>query len=531
MGASVELIPEAAGALATSDFLTNTQGFFSSEKLLPGFYTVRVTLAGFLPTLEKHVRVSANITTVVRIEMESMMASLEQLRHSPGPANIETDNWKWVLRSASAERPVLQWLDPEEISVQNVRFDTRKNPARARLDFTDGARRPGSVSNLSSSPATAFAYDQKLGGTSRLILAGQMSYEDDSPAGGLATVWLPTGSSGAGPHTAFVLREAKLGPDGPTFRGVRIDQGGTLAFGDRLLVRYGGEYVLVGLRSSASSIRPRAEVDLQLTDDWQAAFIYASQPSGPVPLETLSGEGSNVLAAALNELDAFPALLWRGGRPVLQSGSHEEIAANRKIGLRGKLQVAAFHDDNSHVAVFGRGTGLPTADYFQDYFSNGFAYDGGSSSSWGTRLALQQKLSDDIELTAIYSMGGALTPSNDIDGPLREQFRTARRHSLGASLSTRLPRMSTRMSAGYKWVSGPAMSRVDAYGESQFRLDPFLHVGVRQPLPKWALGRWEAVADCDNLLEQGFVKLNSTDGRVLVVPAFRSFRGGLSVQF
>src|SRR4029077_6696394 len=107
-----------------------------------------------------------------------------------------------------------------------VNLDSESVPAesaRGRLEFTDGARRPGSVSNLPASPTTAFAYDQQLGQTSRLVLAGLMSYEGDSPAGGSATEWLPSGPLGAGPHTALVLRESKLGAGGPTFRGVRID--------------------------------------------------------------------------------------------------------------------------------------------------------------------------------------------------------------------------------------------------------------------------------------------------------------------
>src|SRR6266581_3559539 len=78
------------------------------------------------------------------------------------------------------------------------------------------------------------------------------------------------------------------------------------------------------------------------------------------------------------------AVRSRQGRPVLQNGLHEEISAERKISTHGKLQMAGFHDDNRHVAVFGRGSDLPAADYFLDNFSNGFAYDGGSSSSWGT---------------------------------------------------------------------------------------------------------------------------------------------------
>jgi len=534
MGASVEVIPEsAAGASASGvGFFTNTQGVFRGERLAPGFYTIRVTLAGFLPTLEKHVRVTANLTTLVRIQLESMFASLEQLRRAPSSAATETDDWKWVLRSASSARPVLQWVDPDPLGTVTTDSETvPAEPSRGRLEFTDGARRPGSVSNLPATPATAFAYDQQLGAASRLLLAGLMSYDAESPAGGIATVWLPTGSLGAGPHTALVLRESKLGDVGPTFRGVRIDQGGSLAFGTRAVLEYGGEYVLVGLGRSASSLRPRVQLDARISDDWHGSLIFASMPTGPEPLETLDGETANTLAAALNELDAFPVLMWRAGRPVLESGFHEEIAAERKLGTRGKLQVAAFHEDNSHVAVFGRGNNLPLADFFQDVYSNGFSYDGGSSSSWGTRAAYREKLGNDVELTALYAFAGALTPSSAAVEPLRELFRTAGRHSAGAKVSGKVPRAGTRFTVGYQWISGATLTRVDGFGEALFDMEPYLHVGVHQRLPKFGPGRWEANAECDNLLAQGYVTLYTADGRVTLMPAFRTFRGGLSLQF
>jgi hypothetical protein len=288
---------------------------------------------------------------------------------------------------------------------------------------------------------------------------------------------------------------------------------------------------LVGLGAAASSLRPRAELNVRVSDDWTTALIFASMPSGTSPLEMGDAQPGGALASALNELDAFPALLWRGGHPVLQGGMHEEISADRKLGARGKLQIAGFHDDNRHVAVFGHGGDLPAGDYFQDYFSNGFAYDGGSSSSWGTRVALREKLDGDVELTAVYSFGGALAPLDGADGLLREVLRTAPRHSFGASISTKVPHAGTKVTAGYKWVDGVTVSRVDSYGESLFQLDPYLHVSLRQPLPRFALGRWEAIADCDNLLAQGYVPTSSRDGHVVLVPAFRTFRGGLSVQF
>ena len=531
MGATVEIVPEAAIKAASLGLLTNMQGIFQGERIAPGLYTVRVTLAGFLPTIQQHVRISAHVTTVVRVELESMFASLDQLRRQPSTASVESDDWKWVLRSASITRPVLQWADGGSAIATNASSDANTVGPRARLDFTDGARRPGSASNLPSAPGTAFGYDLDLGGVSRLLLAGQVNYQNEIAGGGIATVWLPTGSLGAGPHSALVLRESKLGPDGPTFRGVRMEQGGALPLGDRALLRYGAEYVLVGMVKSATSLRPHLELDTRVTDAWQGALIFAEEPGAANPLDSDEREIGSELAAALNEFDSFPTLLWRGGRPVLEGGWHEEIAAERKLGSHGNLQVAAFHDDNRHVAVFGRGSDLPAADYFQDYFSNGFAYDGGSSGNWGMRLAVREKISDNLEVTAIYAYAGALSPTDILNASTRDMLRDTMHNSVGGSVSTKLPRLHTKLNAGYKWVGGEAVSRLDAYGESLYQIDPFLHVGVRQPLPKFAPGRWEAIANCDNLFAQGYVSVNTQDGRAVLVPAFRTFRGGLSVQF
>jgi Carboxypeptidase regulatory-like domain len=532
MGASVQVLAETAGTNGSSELLTNTQGIFRSEKLAPGLYTIRVTLAGFLPTLQQHVRVNANLTTMVRIEMESMFATLEQLRKQPNSAKAEADDWRWVLRSASGTRPVLQWDDHGATLGAGV--DSRAGAPKMLMEFTDGARRPGSVSNVASAPGTAFAYDQKVG-AGKLLVAGQMSY-DEQPAGGVATVWLPTGTIGAGPHTALVLREASLGNTGVTFRGMRLDQGGAVTLGDRVLVRYGGEYLLVGLGRSVSSIRPRISVESRLSDAWRASVVFASQPGAPSTLDSnvLDASGDELrssLVRALDELDAFPALMWRDGRPVLEGGWHEEISVERRIGERGKLQIAAFHDDAHHQAVFGRGSDLPEQEFFQDIFSNAFAYDGGSSSSWGGRIAYREKLGDDTELTAVYAMGGALAPGAMTDAVLRDALRMVARQSVGLNVSTKVPRAGGRVTVGYKWISGPAVSRVDSYGESLYQMDPFLHVSLRQQLPKFGPGRWEAIADCDNLLAQGYVTMNTRDGQVVLVPAFRTFRGGLSLQF
>jgi len=207
------------------------------------------------------------------------------------------------------------------------------------------------------------------------------------------------------------------------------------------------------------------------------------------------------------------------------------LAAERKIGTRGVFQMAAFHDDYSHVALFGRGSSLSPEEFFQDFFSKGFAYDGGASSDWGGRIALREKLSDDLELTAIYAFSGALVPVAEMDGGLREGLRTAQRQSVATKITAKIPQTGTHLTAGYKWINDTALSRVDPYGEAAYQVSPYLNVGIRQPLPRMLFGRWEASAECDNLLAQGYFSLNTRDGQLLLVPAFRSFRGGVSLQF
>jgi hypothetical protein len=527
MGASVEVVSEAPGVPDSHGFLTNTQGLFRGEKLAPGLYTIRVTLAGFLPTLEQHVRINANLTTVVRIEMESMFATLEQLRKQPSDTKTESDDWKWVLRSAAATRPVLQWDDYGTVLGAGVNVE--EQGPKVLMEFTDGARRPGSVSNVASAPGTAFAYDQELG-TGKLLVAGQMSYED-SASGGVATMWLPTGTIGSGPHTALVLRESALGDTGIIFRGLRLDQGGSLTLGDRVLIQYGGEYLLVGLGRAVSSVRPRVSMETKLSDSWRGEVVFASQPGAPNAMDAGGSDLHSALASALDELDAFPALMWRDGRPVLEGGWHEEVAAERRMGDGGKLQIAGFHDDAHHLAVFGRGSDLPAQDYFQDIYSNAFAYDAGAYSNWGGRIAYREKLGDNTDVTAVFAVGGALAPDVTTDTILRDALHMVLRQSAGVNVSTKLPGRGGRLTVGYKWISGPAVTRVDSYGESVYQMDPYLHVSVRQQLPKFGPGRWEAIADCDNLMAQGYVAANTRDGQVVLVPAFRTFRGGLSLQF
>ncbi len=529
MGATVVVSAQSVFSVASVRLFTNERGRFSASALLPGMYTVRVTLAGFLPSFQPDIQVSTSRTTSLQIELGSLFTGLASLhrRNNQRPGDAE---WGWVLRSAAVTRPILRWQDGQvllgqanESSSDSAPFDRQSH---SRIDFTSGLR-PGSATSFSDSPATSFAYDQDVGVTGRLLFAGQVSYENEAPSGGFATMWMPDGNRKSGPTTSVAVRQSRLGPNGPMFRGLRLDQDGVFAFNDNVTLRYGAEYLMTSLGSATTTgLRPRAELAVRLSPGWQASLLLASRPW---PED--SPEATASLESALDSLDAFPTMLFRDGRPVIEDGWHEELAVEHLFANRSRLMLAGFHDRSNDTAVFGRGAVIDNANFLQDFFTNGFAYDAGTSDSWGARAAYQRRFSKNLSTTVVYAWAGALAPAANplANASLREALTTQYRHSIAGSVSSRIPVLGTQVTTGYKWIDGMVVSRQDGYGEAYFHLDPYFNLVIHQPIP--CLHHMEAVADFGNLLAQGYVPMTTRDGHIVMVAAYRTFRGGISVQF
>ena len=526
LGATVTVISEQLANASPVQLFTNDRGRFATAMLPAGLYSIKVTLAGFLPAVDEHVQVSGEHTTLLEIMLGSVFSSFENLRRHPDQS-VAPDDWTWVLRTSAATRAVLRWQDGDVALADPLTESdsVHGQPIRARVDLTSGADHPGSIANLADSPGTEIAYDLNVGSRGRMLMAGQFSYNGMAPAGGLAAEWIPTGEWGTGPEMTLVARESQLGPNGPIFRGLRISSDDQLALGDHVSLRYGAEFLSVGFGGTTSALRPRGEIALKLAEGWQASAIMAAQPWQDNP------SSGGALQSAMDALDDFPTLLVRNGRPVLENGWHEELGLEHALNKNAKVSAAVFHDDSSHTAVFGRGSTTNT-DFLQDYFSDAFAYDAGSSSSTGMRLVYQQKFGQGVHTTFVYTYAGALAPTEAATpGPLRNILATREMQSVGARMSATMPHLGTKFSAGYKWINGPAVSRMDGYGESVYHLDPYLSMEIRQPLPNLFQCHMEIMADVGNLLAQGYEPVLTGDGQLELVPAYRYFRGGLSLLF
>ena len=534
MGVTVYVVSEQAPNLAAIQLLTNARGIFSTEGLDSGFYSIRATLAGFLPAIAEHVHVLDERVTKLQIELGSVFTSLGKFRRPPNQ-DTPPDEWSWVLRTSAATRPILRW-DETDVLLPGGQPSGPSGPtgidtpqsrhAHSLFELASGSLHPGSISNISDSPGTSFAYTLDAGARGNLIFAGQFNYESGSGSGGLVTQWVPSGNPHTGPVSTLVIRQSQMSPGGPAFRGALLSHDSVLELGDRIHARYGAEMLLASFGRTTSSLRPRAQVAVQLSPDWTATFTVASHPWQD------SDPSAGLLESAISSLDSLPTVLLHNVRPVYEDNLHEEIAIVHKLNSSGSLTGAIFHDRSSNTAVIGRGDAT-SSDFLQDFYSDAFAYDAGASNSYGARLVYEQKLSASMSTAVIYSWAGALVPGIDSSSTesLRDMLETRNRQSVSAKFRTRVPRLGTELSAGYKWIDGKVVSRQDAYGEAAYNVDPYLSVIIRQPLPKFIPGHPTASADFGNLLAQGYVPMQTRDGRIFLVPAYRSFRGGVSFQF
>lgn len=528
MGATVSIVPEQVDGSRGSNIFTDARGRFLSVPLATGLYTVNVTLAGFLPTLEQHVDVDQLRTTMLRVQLGTAFASLERSGSRPAAQRSDDkDDWTWVVRGATATRPILRWTDGEVVVDQEESSSERSShQPRAELAISAGSYQPGLVTNFSDAPTTSFAYDMNLGAEGHLLMAGAFSYLNEVPAGGFDTLWVQKSLDGGQTVTGIVFRQSELGPNGPGFHGMRLTRQSQIAFTDNLKLHYGADFVMAYFNGFTSAVRPDVQLTMQAAPHWQASFIVASRP-----WEDAATAGDSELQSAITSLNAFPALLERNNRPVLQGGWHEEAAIEHQLGKSVHLTAAAFHDDTAATAVFGEGT-LSGANVLPDYFSNGFAYDAGASSSWGARFVYREKIGSDAEASLLYTWAGVLAPNGvSTTGELSNLLTTRYRQSVGARISAKVPVTKTKVTAGYVWISGNAATRPDPYGESVYGFDPFLSLAFHQPLPSFFPGHMMLVADVSNLLAQGYVAVTTKDGQVLLIPAYRAFQGGVSFQF
>src|SRR5215467_12151912 len=158
--------------------LTDERGSFQFLSLLPEVYSVKVTFATLVPAIKKNILVQPGMRSVLNVNLNTLFSSIQFAYPPIENGSLMSDDWKWVLRSASPTRPVLRFTE------DSLAKDTTTHSTRSAI-FSDtrGILRVSAgdgplVSNVSNEAdlGTAFALATSLFGNNMLQVSGNVGY-------------------------------------------------------------------------------------------------------------------------------------------------------------------------------------------------------------------------------------------------------------------------------------------------------------------------------------------------------------------
>lgn len=525
--------------------LTNDRGEFTFLGLFPDSYSLRVTLASFVPAIKRNIQVQPGMRSVMAVNLSTLFSSI-QLAYPPVEnGSFMTDEWKWMLRTASATRPVLRFTEaslaktPKSSSHGSLFSDTR---GLLQLSAGEGPLATGVASQADM--GTAFALATSVFGNNMLEVSGNLGYgsENGVPVAAFRTSYSPA-AGGQGPEISVTMRQLFV-PGNPAEANVPMVRTVSASYDDRtqisdnLSLQYGFTLDSVSFVGHLNAFSPYARLVYSLDDDSEITMAYTSGNARP----DLAGEAvqESGLQRDLNTLGLFPRLSLLDGHPKIQQGQELELSYSRKLGSR-EVQLSTYHEAVSNAALtMVAPDGMFGNDLLPDMFSANGIFNAGDYQSTGYAASLTQNLGDKMSATVMYGTMGSLTvnKSDLVTGTpeeLRSMIRSERQQTVTWRFAATAPRSGTHLIASYQWASDSrAVMPGWLYSTQALRPLPGMNLYLRQPIPGFSGLPWrvEATADLRNLLAQGYLPLVAPNGQpIVLVQMPRSFRGGLNFIF
>jgi hypothetical protein len=536
--------------------ITDTSGSFLFPSLRPGSYSLRVTLASFLPALKRNILVQPGMRSMLSVSLAGALSTIELVYSSPGSAPIMSDDWKWVLRSSSATRPVLRMRQVVDVSEPGRRRSSSSaafSGTRGMLKISAGDE--GLVSQYGNEPdlGTAFALATSLFGKNQLQVSGNFGYSSTTgaPEAGFRTSYSRGAREGTSLRVNLTVRQLQLparagmglltGQDGaaPPLRTMSVGVVDRKSLSDSVRFEYGFSLESVSFLNTLNYFSPFGRVTYAPQDGESVEFAFSSGVP-PAELFPASREAGNEMQSNLAALALFPRISLRNGQARVQRTENLEVAYRRTIGPR-TYSLAAFQESvkNAALTLVAPAGSVPPSELLPDLLSNSAVFNAGDFVSTGYMASVTQAVLDSLNVTLAGGGGNALMPSagslsGDHPDAIRRMLRHGQRRWLAVVVSSKIASTGTLYTASYRWSDGKSLTPGHIYLTQAVRPDVGLNFYVRQPVPDFPglRGRVEATVDLRNLLAQGYLALATADGRqVLLLHTPRSLRGGFSFAF
>ena len=529
--------------------LTDLRGQFQILGLMPTVYSLRITLATFVPAIRKDILVQPGMRSVLNVSLSTLFSSIQLDRPVLDNGSIMSDDWKWVLRSASDTRPVMRF-GPDVIADPGASPDhaTVFSETRGILKLSAGEGPTAGVANQADL-GTAFALATSLYGKSLLEVSGNVGYGSQTgvPAAAFRTSYSHD-LNGNKPVFSVTMRQLFL-PDRmgealngseaslPMLRSISASADNRTELSDTVALQYGFTMDTVFFLDHLTYTNPYARVTWAVNNSTDVEAAYTSGDARPD-----LGEGGPEEAELQHNIDTlalFPRISLRGGRAQIQRADDYEVAVTHHAGSRS-VRVSAYRELLNNTAltmVAPAGLFAGSGDVLPDLFSDSSVFNAGKFDNVGYSVGFTQNLGDHFAATAIYGNEGAITTRgqelvSETPDELRAMIRASRRHAVTARMNGTIPHTGTKFIASYQWTNDPrSLMGGNLYSAQGMGVMPGLNIYIRQPIPGFN-GRLEATADLRNLLAQGYVPIAMAGGtQLMLVDNPRSFRGGLAFRF
>jgi len=556
MGASVMLFNRYERLIERT--ITNERGTFGFEALSPDLYSVRVSLASFVPAMKQKIAVQPGMQSLLYVDLASVLSSIELVYATPGQGALMSEDWKMTLKGSIATRPILRALpeismsDPskKDKSTGGVFSDTR---GMVKVSAGD----PGSLGGTSSQTdlGTAFAVSTSVFGRNQLQVSGNVGY---STHGGIPTTGFRTSYSrdGIGPEVAVTMQQVYLparadlasltGQDGaPALRTVSAAIHDSVPLTENMRLDYGMSLDSVSFLAHMNYMSKFVRLSYSLGDKGTVEFAYSS---GAPPSQAIAGNhaaGNDVrgdsaaLADDLAALSMLPRLALLDGRTTIQRSQDFELGYEKRLrDTTFDLTLYRENVTNAAMTISAPDEFFPVGDVLPDISSKSSVFNAGSFRRLGYAASATQAIGDRIHLGASFGSGGALElRQHELESPtadeLRSKIQRTQRFWVSARASATLPGTGTEITGSYQWMDYTAIMPSHFYLTQRLSPDPGLNIRVRQPIPSFPgmPGRLEATAELRNGLGQGYLPIAEGAQRVLLIQSPRALRGGLSFIF
>jgi hypothetical protein len=528
--------------------LTNESGRFAFDALTPDLYSVRVSLASFVPAIRRNIAVLAGSERLLKINLASVLSSIELAPLATPSGTLMSDEWKWVLRASQATRPVLRVLPgPAPVPAVARHGGSVFSDTTGELRISAGGTDPLSGA-LQQDLGTAFGVATSIHGRSRVRVSGNLGYTPVSglPSAAFRATYSRDSDGGRGPQLALTARQVYLpvmigsgvagSIIGPALRTASMTAVDRIDLADTLRLEYGVSLESISYqgRLNYMSTFGRATYEAGAFGTVKLAYSSATDPEDLIPRDQ---EAAADLNRDLSALSKLPRISRREGRTTVQRNQSYEAGYSVVDGSR-TYTASAYMEDVSNAGFLMSGSldWVSREDMLADLNSRGVILNAGNYRRAGYTVAVTQAVGDRLEVTVAGGSSGALLASplseeTSQGEELRGSFRVAPRPWFTARASASLPVTGTHLGASYGWTDFRALTPVHYSLTGKATQEIGWNLALRQPLPGFGGMRMEAAAELRNLLAQGYLPISAGGRQSILTNSPRGVRGGLSFIF